>query len=98
MELHLWIHRVGAVGDPGHDRARALDRPRGNSGRPFRRPTAAVVALGITWELRIAGVWRVFYSVDSEIMTVDVIHIARKGRETTEQLLAAAEEDGETDT
>jgi mRNA-degrading endonuclease RelE of RelBE toxin-antitoxin system len=62
------------------------------------RPTPAVLALGITWELRIAGVWRVFYSVDSEIVTVDVIQIARKGRETTEQLLASAEEDPETDT
>src|SRR5262249_6169034 len=59
------------------------------------RPTPRVVALGITWELRVAGVWRVFYSVDAEIVTVDVIDIARKGRETTDQLLGP-EDDEET--
>lgn len=61
------------------------------------RPTPAVVALGISWELRLAGVWRVFYSVDVEIVTVDVIDIARKGRETTEWVLASNENDWETE-
>jgi mRNA-degrading endonuclease RelE of RelBE toxin-antitoxin system len=54
-----------------------------------------VVALGITWELRIAGSWRVFYSVDDDVITVDVIDIARKGREMTDQILASADDDDE---
>jgi prevent-host-death family protein len=33
------------------------------------RPTPKVVALGITWELRIAAIWRVFYSVDTDVVT-----------------------------
>ena len=59
------------------------------------RPSPRIVALGITWELRIAGVWRVFYSVDAEIVIVDVIDIARKGRETTEEVLASREDEDE---
>jgi len=61
------------------------------------RPTPRVVALGITWELRIAGSWRAFYSVDAEIVTVDVIDIVRKGRGTTEQALASMDDDEETE-
>jgi mRNA-degrading endonuclease RelE of RelBE toxin-antitoxin system len=54
------------------------------------RASPRVLAIGATWELRIAGVWRVFYSVDEAIVTVDVIDIARKGRETTDQVLGDA--------
>jgi hypothetical protein len=57
------------------------------------RPSPRIVTLGITWELRIAGVWRVFYGVDAEIVTVDVIDIARKGRETTDAVLGSREDD-----
>ena len=59
------------------------------------RPSPRIVALGITWELRIAGVWRAFYSVDAEIVTVDVVDIARKGRETTDTVLGSPDDEGE---
>ena len=65
------------------------------------KPSPRIVALGVTWELRIAGVWRVFYSVDEEVVTVDVIDIARKERRTTDEVLSEKEgeeenhEDGE---
>jgi mRNA-degrading endonuclease RelE of RelBE toxin-antitoxin system len=61
------------------------------------RPSPRIVALGVTWELRIAGVWLVFYSVDEETVTVDVIDVARKGRATTEQVLALDDDDEEKD-
>ena len=51
------------------------------------------MALGITWELRVAGVWRVFYSIESETVTVNVIDISRKGRQTTEDVLAAEDDE-----
>lgn len=59
------------------------------------RPSPRIVTLGITWELRIAGVWRAFYSVDAEIVTVDVVDIARKGRETTDRVLGSDDDEGE---
>jgi hypothetical protein len=59
------------------------------------RPSSRIVALGITWELRVAGVWCVFYSVDVEIVTVDVVDVARKGRETTDAVLGLDDEEGE---
>jgi mRNA-degrading endonuclease RelE of RelBE toxin-antitoxin system len=62
--------------------------------KPMRQ-SPRIVALGITWELRIAGVWRVFYSVDAEVVTVDVVDIARKGRETTDAVLGSDDDEGE---
>ena len=59
------------------------------------RPSPRIVALGITWELRVAGVWRVFYSVDVQIVTVDVVDVARKRRETTDAVLGLDDEEGE---
>lgn len=59
------------------------------------RPSPRIVALGITWELRVVGVWRVFYSVDAEIVTVDVVDVARKGREATEAVLGSGDDEGE---
>ena len=77
-------------------RGQLTDEPlRQTRNRKPMRPSPGVQALGISWEVRIAGVWRVFYSVDAEIVTVNVIDISRKGRETTEEILAAVQEDDE---
>jgi hypothetical protein len=59
------------------------------------RVSPRVAALGITWELRIAGTWRVFFSVDGELASVTVIDIIRKDREMTEKILREPGEDGE---
>jgi mRNA-degrading endonuclease RelE of RelBE toxin-antitoxin system len=59
------------------------------------QPSPRVLALGITWELRVAGVWRVFYGVEAHTVTVTIIEIARKGRENTEEVLARHDEEEE---
>jgi hypothetical protein len=76
-------------------RAQLSEEPlRETRNRKPLRQTQTIAALGITWELRVAGVWRVFYDVDADIVTVDVIHIARKGRATTDLVLASIDDDG----